>query len=86
MLAGRIDGMVDGRPLNLIAERQNLVLTVESWRTLIAIGRSSKSLIQPLREFLNGTDIRLYVRLSWVGVLRVHPNPSFLVRMLLPMA
>ncbi len=86
MLAGRIDGIVDGRPMNLVAEKRSLVLSVKSWRTLIAIGRSSNSLIQPLREFLNGTDIRLYVRLRWVGVLRVHPNPSFLVRMLLPLA
>lgn len=85
MLAGRIDGLVDGRPMNLVAEKQNLVLTIKSWRTLIAIGRSSSSLIQPLRQFLKETDMRLYVRISWIGVLQVHPNPSFLVRMLLPL-
>ena len=39
-LAGRIDGVVDGRPVSLIAERQNLVLTVERWRTLLTIGVS----------------------------------------------
>ena len=83
-LAGRIDGMVDGRPVSLVAERQDLVLTVERWRTLLTIRRSSRSLIQALREFLTRSDIRLFVRIRWLGQVEVHPNPSYLVRMLLP--
>ena len=84
-LAGRIDGVVDGRLVRLIAERQNMVLTVERWRTLLTIRRSSRSLIQPLREFLTRSDIRLFVRIRWFGRVQVHPNPSFLVGMLLPL-
>ena len=83
-LAGLIDAMVDGRPVSLVAERQDLVLIVERWRTLLTIRRSSHSLIEPLRAFLTRSDIRLLVRIRWLGRLEVHPNPSFLVRMLLP--
>lgn len=85
MMAGRIDGVVDGRPVSLIAERQNLVLTVESWRTLFTIRQSSNSLIQVLHEFFKRSDIRLMVWIRWLGQVEVHPNPSFWVRMLLPL-
>ena len=83
-LAGQIDGVVDGRPISLIAERQDLVLTVGRWWTLLTIRRSSRSLIRPLRAFLTQSDIHLLVRIRWLGRVGVHPNPSFLVRMLLP--
>lgn len=81
-LAGRNDGVVDGRPVSLVAERQDLVLTVGRWRTLQTIRRSSRSLIEPLRAFLTRSDIRLFVRIGWLGRVEVHPNPPFLVRML----
>lgn len=84
-LAGRIDGMVDGRPVSLIAARQDLVITVGRWRTLLTIRRTSRSLIEPLRAFLTRSDIRLFVRIRWLGRVEVNPNPSFLVRMLLPL-
>jgi hypothetical protein len=83
-LAGRIDGVVDGRPVSLVAERQDLVLTVRHWRTLLTIGRTSRSLIEPLRAFLTRSDIRLFVRIRWLGRVEVRPHPSFLLRMLFP--
>lgn len=83
--AGRIDGMVDGRPFSLVAERQDLVLTVGRWRTLLKIQRSWRSIIPPLRALLAQSDIRLFVRVKWLGRVEVHPNPRLLVRMLLPL-
>lgn len=83
-LAGRIDGVVDGRPVSLVAERQDLVLAVRHWRTLLTIRRTSRSLIEPLRAILTRSDMRLFVRIWWLGRVEVHPHPSFLVRMLLP--
>jgi hypothetical protein len=85
ILAGQIDCMVDGRLVRLIAERKDMVLTVERWRTLLTIRRSSRLLIQSLREFITRSDIRLFVRIGWLGRVEVHPNPSFLIRMLLPL-
>jgi hypothetical protein len=83
-LAGLVDGFVDGRPVSFIANSQNLVLAVQRWRTLLAIRRSSCSVIEPLRTMLTRADIRLFVRLPWLGEVEVHPNPSLLVRSLLP--
>jgi hypothetical protein len=77
--------MVDGRPVSLVGEKQDLVFTVRSWRTLLTIRRSSHSLIQNLRAFLTRSDIRLFVRIRWLGRVEVHPNPSFVVQMLLPL-
>ncbi len=56
MLAGRIDGAVDGRPVSLIAESQNLVFAVQRWRTLLTIRRSSRSLFQPLQAILTRSE------------------------------
>jgi hypothetical protein len=86
MLAGQIDGVVDGWPVSLSAERQNLVLTVERWRTLLTIRRCSPLIIQPLQVILARTHLRLFVRIPLLGEVEVHPNPSFLVRILLPSA
>jgi hypothetical protein len=82
-LAGRIDGAVDGRPVNLVAETDCLVLNVGSWRTLLTKRRSSRSLLRALRVLLTPTDIRVFVRLWWWGRVEVHPRPSVAVRMLL---
>lgn len=84
-LAGQIDAVVDGRRVSLIAERQNLVLTVGDWRTVLTIRRSSRTLIQTLHKCVTRSDIRLFVRIRWLGKVEVHPNPRFLVRMLLPL-
>ncbi len=83
MLAGHDDGVVNGRPVSLDAERQELLITVERWRTLLTILLSSRSFIRASRKFLTRADIRLFVRIDWLGRVEVHPNPSFLVRMLL---
>jgi hypothetical protein len=84
-LAGQIDGVVDGRPVSLVAERQDLVLTVVRWRTLLTIRRSSRFLIRPVSEFLAQADLRLFVRIKWLGQVEVNPNPSLFVRLLLPL-
>lgn len=85
-LAGQIDAVVDGRPVSLTGERQDMVLSVGHWRTLVKIRRSSRPLIQTVREFVTRSDIRLFVRIKWLGRVQVHPNPSFWVRILIPRA
>jgi|GEM_PF-2012756 len=84
-LAGQIDAVVDGRPVSLVAEKHDLVLSIGNWRFLPTIRRGSRSLIQALRKFLMRSDIRLFVRIRWLGRVEVHPNPRLLVRMLLPL-
>ena len=83
-LAGRLDGEMDGQPVSVVMESQNLVLTVERLRTLLTIRHGCRSLVEPLRAFLTRSDIRLIVRIRWLGAVEVLPNPPFWVRMLLP--
>ena len=83
-LAGRIDGTVDGWPVSLVAERRNLVLDVGRFRTLLTIRRGGRSTFSPIRSFLAWSDIRLLVRIGWLGSVEVLPNPSYLVRLMLP--
>ncbi len=83
-MAGRIDGEVDGRPVSLTAERQTLVFSAKSVRTLLKVRRSWRSMVQPLRALLTRSDVRLLVRVGWLGSVEVLPNPSYLVRRLLP--
>jgi len=83
-MAGRIDGEVDGRPVSLIAERQTLVFSAKSVRTLLTLRRSWRSMVQPLRALLTRSDVRLLVRVGWLGSAEVLPNPSYLVSRLLP--
>ena len=84
-LAGQIDGVVDGRPVTLLAERKDLILTAGRLRTLLMIERRWRSIIPTLRALLTRSDIRLFARIRWLGQVEVHPNPTFLVRMLLPL-
>lgn len=41
-------------------------------------------MVQPLRALLTRSDVRLLVRVGWLGGVEVLPNPSYLVRRLLP--
>jgi hypothetical protein len=83
-MAGRLDGEVDGRPVSLSAERQTLVFSAKSVRTLLTLRRSWRSMVEPLRALLTRSDVRLLVRVGWLGSLEVLPHPSYLVRRLLP--
>ncbi len=83
-MVGRIDGTVDGRPVSLIAERKSLVFDVSRLRTLIMIRRGLRSTFRPLLTLLVQTDLRLTVRVGWLGSFELLPNPSYLVKLTLP--
>lgn len=83
-LAGRIDGRVDGRPVSMVVEGQNLVLEVGYLRTLLTLRHSSRSILKLLRAFVARSDIRLLVRIKWLGSVEVLPDPALLIRLMLP--
>jgi len=83
-MAGRIEGAVNGRPVRLIAEGKTLVFSAKNLRTLLMLRRSWRTILQPLRSLLAWSDVRLLVRVGWLGSVEVHPNPACSVRMLLP--
>lgn len=84
ILAGRLDGNVRGRPVNLIAENRDLVLEVGNLRTLLTLRRSWRLTAEPLLAVLRAADIRVSVRASWLGRVEIFPKPQFLVRLMLP--
>jgi hypothetical protein len=81
-MAGRIDGKVNGRPISLTAEDQALVLSLERWRTLLNIRKVPQNMCDPLRAFLERSNLRLVLRTKWFGNFELLPNPSAWVRAL----
>ena len=81
ILAGRLDGSVDGRPMSVVAADREIIVDVGSLRTLFLISRIWPVIFKPLQSFLRQYDIRLAVRLNWFGRIEVFPVQSFLMRL-----
>ena len=84
ILAGRLDGTVNGRPITLLADGGDLTLMCGSMRTLFGMRRMWGTVAQPLGRILAGTNIRLMVQVGWLGRVELLPNPSLLFRLVLP--
>lgn len=83
-LAGRLDGSIGGRPVNVIAEHRGLTLEVSDLRTLVTLRCSWQFIVKPILEIMNRSDIRFMVRISWLGRLELFPRPHLFVRLMLP--
>ncbi len=87
ILAGRLDGFLNGRPLSIVAEDHQITLVpggLGSLLELFKIRRSWRFVKPPLRMFLHRANIRLLLRLGWFGQLQLLPNPNMLLRLFLP--
>ena len=84
IMAGRLDGFVDGRPVTLLADGGDLTLVSGSIRTLFGLRRMWRTVGGPLKTILAGLDIRLLVRVGLLGRLELLPNQSLLFRLILP--
>jgi hypothetical protein len=82
-MAGRLDGFLNGRPVSLIAQDGNVTLNSDL-RSLLGLRRHWCSMVQPLFAILGRADIRLSVRVRWLGEVEVFPRPQYLVRLFLP--
>ncbi len=83
ILAGRLDGTFDGRPVSLVAEGRDLILGAGDLATLLALRKSWQG-AHPVRALLRQGGIRLQARAPWLGKVEVFPSPNFLVRLFLP--
>ena len=83
-VAGRLDGKVGGRPVSLIAMRRDLIFEVSDLLTLFALRRSWRFTVEPFLAILRRSDIRLKVRITWLGIVEVYPRSQFVVRLMLP--
>lgn len=83
-MAGRLDGFLDGRPLSFVAEHGTVTLSSDNLSSLLKVRRSWRTMVQPLFAILERADIRLFVRLKWLGRIEVFPRTKYLVRLFLP--
>ncbi len=87
ILAGRLDGFVNGRPLNLVADDDGITLVPGGVRTLIALFRLRRSwrfVAGPLNVVLARANVRVVIRVGWFGRVRLLPEPGWLLRLVLP--
>ncbi len=86
-LAGRLDGFVNGRPVSLVADGDTVTLVPGSLGTLLALMRLRRSwrhVAVSLRQMVARTNIRLYVRVGWLGRAQLLPDTSPFLRLVLP--
>jgi hypothetical protein len=83
MLAGRLTGTLDGRPVVIDADERGVVVSFASVATAWAARRSTRALVPVLAVARQGG---VPVRLAVAGLvtLDVLPRPSRVVRMLVP--
>ena len=86
MLAGRLDGDVNGRPFSLIADGRDITVDAGRFSTLLGLRSNWRPAARPLQALFRRAGLRLLVRVPWFGRVEVSPNPSLLLRMILPQA
>ena len=82
-MVGRLDGVLDGRPLSLVAKDGAVTLNSNNLTSLLKLRRIWRTMAQPLLTIVEREDIRLLVRVRWLGNIEVFPRPKFLVRLFL---
>jgi hypothetical protein len=84
ILVGRLVGEIDGRPVSLVAENGEVVLAADKLRTLLALRRTLKTTMSPLRRVLRTFGLRVLIQSRWFGTVEVLPKPNYMIRFLLP--
>ena len=83
ILAGRLTGTFDGRPVVISADETGLTLDVSSlysgWRL-----RKYGSAVLPLLNWLNASHIPLKMRMAGAVSVPLLPQPGLLVRLFAP--
>ena len=82
-MVGRLNGSLAGRPVTLVAEDRGITLISDNFSSLLKLRRSWRIIFRPLLALLEREDIRLLVRVKWLGRIEVFPRPKYLVRLFL---
>jgi hypothetical protein len=83
MLAGRLTGSLDGRPVVIEADDSGLVLTTFHLRTAWAARGLVRPLL-PILGILRGGGVPVRIRIAGLASLEVLPRPSALASILAP--
>ena len=82
-LVGRLQGFVDGRPVTLDGLGRDVIVAV-GFRTLFTLRRSWPTFWRLLSPFASCSDIRIMLRVGWLGTVEVFPETSRLIRVFIP--
>lgn len=83
MVAGRLAGSVDGRPVVIDADASGLVVSFAMFRTAWAARRSAAALV-PVLAVAKRHGIPVRLKVAGFVSLEVLPVPSALIRMIVP--
>lgn len=83
MVAGRLAGSLNGRPVVIDADEFGLVLTFSTIRSLWSLRTIAGSLV-PMLGVLKHSGIPVRMRIAGIVSVDVLPRPTALVRMFAP--
>lgn len=83
ILAGRLTGSLDGRPVVIKADECGLVLSVMTFRTAWRLRRILGTLLPALRA-LQRCELPVRLEVAGIVVVILLPRPGALVRFLVP--
>ena len=83
ILAGRLVGSVDGRPVVIEAADGGLLLTAATFRTAWSMSRLANALF-PLLLALRNAGVPLRLDVAGMVVVNLVPTPSLLARFIAP--
>lgn len=83
IVAGRLDGTVDGRPVVIQADESGLLVAIPAVTTAW-VARQSAGALVPLLQSLGRLGIPLRVRVAGFVTIGVLPTPSATARILVP--
>ena len=83
ILAGRLSGTLDGRPVVIEADESGITLSVAKFRTAWNL-RSYGNAFSPVFEILKGHGLSVRLKIADIVALEVLPRPSAVVQMFVP--
>jgi hypothetical protein len=83
ILAGRLTGTLDGRPVVIDADASGLEISAPSLQTAWAMKRQATA-VMPLLDLVRRAGIPLRVKFAGLVSVQVLPRPSLVARIFLP--
>ena len=83
-MTGRLQGTALGRPVEIDAEGQELLLCVPNLRSAWGLRRSASASVLPLLQRLCAFGFRLQLRIGRRLAVEVFPNPHWALRVMAP--
>ena len=83
-MTGRLDGTLLGRPVQIEAQQNELVVSFDNMRSAWATRKSASVAMIPLLRALKRGRIALTLQIPGRRKIEILPRPGFAVRLLVP--